>query len=75
MKRPLRRLFWKKRFHPVSVRKRPMTMEEDPGIAQKVEKQRAWMKEHGIDEPRIQRKPPRAVGSLPSRDANPDWSE
>ena len=68
MKRRVRRLFSRRPSHAVSVRKRPVTMEEDPSIAQKVEKQRAWMKEHGIEDPLIHRKPPRAVGRLPSSD-------
>ena len=66
MKSRVRRLFSKKRSHPpVSVRKRPVTMEEDPGIAQKVEEQRAWMKEHGVEDPLIRRRSPRTVSGLP----------
>jgi len=66
MKSRVRRLFSKRRSHPVSVRKRPVTMEEDPSIAQKVEQQRAWMKELGIEHPLIQRRSPRDVGRPPS---------
>lgn len=49
-------------YHPLEVAERPVPAEEDPRLAQKVEDMRAWMKEQGIEEPPVHRKPPRAVG-------------
>jgi len=74
MKRRVRRLFSKRPLHPVSVRKRPVTMEEDPNIAQKVEEQRAWMKEHGIEDPLVQRRSPPSSNRRVTPKENQDHS-
>ena len=78
MRRLLRRLFLNTPYYPVRVVRRPAPTEEDPTIAQKVKAQRAWMKEQGIEEPVIERRPPKAAGRLgsprePLSGAEPDW--